>query len=446
MHSQQYRFLPVLLGAAILLTPANSHAKSEITRVSVSSSGAQANSGSSRNNSIPRISADGRFIVFESDATNLVGNDTNNSYDIFVYDRLNRQTTRVSVTSDGTEANDQSTHGAISADGRFVTFTSAATNLVTGDTNNYRDVFIHDRQIHQTKLVSVSSTGVHGNGDSDYSSVSADGRYVAFVSSASNLVLFSDYNSTSDVFIHDMQTGTTSLVSAQPNNTSGNGSSGAPSISGDGRYVTFVSYATNLVANSDTNHDLDVFVRDCQTGTTSLVSKNTSGGAGNSASTAPVISQDGRYVAFTSYATNLIANDTNHQVDVFVRELATNQTTRASLDANGNQLSTASFNPSISADGRYLSYVTNGTDTINNIFFCDRQTNQRSMVSVNADNIEGNGDSTYSTISANGKYVVFESEATNLVAGDTNGSTDVFLYGPPDFPWPMFLPAITKKR
>jgi PKD repeat protein len=200
-------------------------------------------------------------VVFLSDATNLVEGDTNGMSDIFVHDRLSGETRRVSVASDGTESNLGSYDPLISADGRFVLFTSDASNLVSGDTNGVSDAFVHDSQSGETQRVSVASDGRQGNSRSYYHpSISADGRFVAFTSAATNLV-YGDTNLSHDVFVHDLQTGETRLVSLAAGGTQGNNHSVDPFISADGRLVAFHSAASNLVY-SDTNGVADVFVQD----------------------------------------------------------------------------------------------------------------------------------------------------------------------------------------
>src|SRR5438132_1318959 len=247
-------------------------------------------------------------------------------------------TERVSVTSGGTEGNGASLGSALSADGRFVAFDSAATDLVAGDTNGVSDVFVHDRQTGTTERVSVASGGAQGNGSSGLigfafpPALSADGRFIAFVSFATNLVA-SDTNGATDVFVHDRQTGTTARVSvACGGGTQGNRNSGGffvfPALSVDGRLVAFQSDATNLVVR-DTNGATDVFVHDRQTGTTERVSVASGGSQGDSFSAGPVLSADGRFVAFHDTATNLVARDTNGATDVFVHDRQTGPTERA---------------------------------------------------------------------------------------------------------------------
>lgn len=206
-------------------------------------------------------------------------------------------TTRISVASDGSQGNDESTEPSISADGRYVAFWSRASNLVSDDTNDVPDVFVYDRQSEQIRRVSVDSDGAQGNDASSSSSrsyISSDGRYIAFVSGASNLVS-GDTNNEADIFVHDQQTGQTSRASISSDGVQGNGTSFHPSISADGRYVAFMSEATNLVSN-DTNGDWDIFVHDRQSGETKLVSIATNGVQADDRSTYPHISADGRFI------------------------------------------------------------------------------------------------------------------------------------------------------
>ena len=251
-------------------------------RVSVRSDGTEADQASAA----PSISSDGRYVAFESFATNLVAGDGNGLFDVFVHDRDTDgdgiydevaaiSTVRVSVRSDGTEADQASAAPSISSDGRYVAFVSDATNLVAGDNNGLFDVFVHDRDADgdgiydepaaiSTVRVSVDSVGVEGDNDSNSPSISADGRYVAFQSDATNLVA-DDNNGRTDVFVHDRQTGNTTRVSVDLDGVEGNDNSSAPSMSADGKSVTFQSAADNLVAG-DTNAAPDIFVDDLQAG------------------------------------------------------------------------------------------------------------------------------------------------------------------------------------
>ncbi|RQV98619.1 calcium-binding protein, partial [bacterium] len=370
---KNFRFITVftfLCLFLLLVSPALA-APGDTTRVSVHSSGAEGNNASYQS----KISTNGDFIVFCSYAENLVDNDTNGRDDIFVHNITSGSTSRVSVSSTGTQADDSSLFPSISADGRIVVFASYASNLVSGDINDMSDIFVHDRLNGTTNRVSVSSIGVQGNLHSIGPSISADGRYVAFESYSSDLVI-GDTNGVSDVFVHDTSTGSTSLISVNSSNQQGNNHSRFPSISNDGRYVAFQSSANNLVAN-DTNGYNDIFVRDTTTGTTILVSGDALGTFGNGNSYTPSISADGRFVAFSSIARNLIVGDTNGVEDIFVHDTTLGTTIQVSKDSSGLQGNNSSYYPAISADGR---------------------------------------------------YVAFHSTADNLVAGDTNGAIDTFVH------------------
>jgi Tol biopolymer transport system component len=380
----------------------------------------------------PAISADGRYVTFDSLASNLVPGDTNGMYDIFVRDRTAGTTTRVSKSSAGVEGNDYSDSPSISADGRYVAFESLATNLVSGDTNGAYDIFVRDRTAGTTTLVSKNSAGVEGDSGSYSASISADGRYVTFQSSATNLVS-GDTNGMGDIFVRDRQTGTTYLVSRDSAGVEGNGYSDSPSISADGRYVAFYSGSTNLVTG-DSNGYNDIFVRDRQTGTTTRVSKSSAGVEGDGHSSNPSISSDGRYVTFESMATNLVSGDTNGKRDIFVRDRQTGTTYLVSRNSAGVEGDGQSYNPSISADGGYVTFDSGSTNLVSgdtneawDIFVRDRQTGTTTQVSRNSAGVEGDGSSFYPSISADGRYVKFESTATNLVPGDTNGYNDIFV-------------------
>jgi Tol biopolymer transport system component len=401
-------------------------------RVSVDSGGAEGNNDSGYLG--VSISADGRYVAFYSIATNLVPGDTTGSGDIFVRDRQSGTTERVSVDSGGAQGNGGSYAPAISADGRYVAFDGSATNLVPGDTNGFSDVFLRDRQSGTTERVSISSGGVQGNGYSYFPSISADGRYVAFESSATNLVA-GDTNAFVDVFVRDRLSGTTERVSISSGGVQGNGGSDAPSISADSRYVAFQSYANNLVLG-DTNGFVDVFVRDRQSGTTERVSVDSFGAQGNDHSYVPSISADDLYVAFHSYATNLVPGDTNGFADVFVHNRLSFWTERASVSPAGVQGNGNSSYPSISADGRHVAFASTATNLVpgdtngvEDAFIRDRLNSTTERVSVSSAGAQGNGDSgDYGpSISTDGRYVAFESAAAFLVPGDTNGVKDVFI-------------------
>jgi archaellum component FlaF (FlaF/FlaG flagellin family) len=417
-----------LLVVPAYVAPTASAATDSTTRVSVATNGTQANSDSFGS----AISADGRYVAFESEASNLVDGDNNGTADVFVRDRVAGATTRVSLTTGGTQANGGSYLGAISADGRFVAFYSMAGNLVAGDTNGTNDVFVHDRVTGTTTRISVATSGTQANDHSELPTISADGHYVAFSSGASNLVT-GDTNGAYDGFVHDRVTGTTTRASVATDGTQANGRSSSPAISADGRYVAFPSEASNLVA-SDTNGKEDVFVHDQVTGTTSRASVTTDGTQAIGDSNSRAISGDGRYVAFNSSASNLVTSDTNGKKDVFVHDQVTGATTRVSLTTGGAQANDDVSGPTISADGHYVAFsswatnlVADDTNSVLDGFVHDRDTGSTTRVSLTTSGAQANDGSGASAISADGRYVTFQSAASNLVPGDTNGRLDVFV-------------------
>ena len=391
----------------------------------------------------PALSSDGRYVAFRSLAS-LVSEDTNGQYDIFVRDRQTATTSRVSVSSSGAQANASSLYLDISANGQYVAFTSEATNLVEGDSNARQDVFVHDRQTGATTRVSVSSSGIQANESSWSPTISANGRFVAYYTIASNLVP-GDSNSSEDVFVHDRQLGTTTRVSVTSSGVQANSNAFAANISGDGRYVAFLSNASNLVTG-DTNGTTDVFVHDSWTQQTTRVSVSSSGTQANGNSEiAPELSADGRYVVFGSWASNLVANDTNNAKDVFVHDRQTGITSRVSISiygAEGNLSTGLQDSPDISADGRYVVFSSNATNMIpddsngrTDIFLLDRQTGQLLGISRQpTQGSLGNDKSEFAAISGDGTTIAFESSATNLVSNDTNLTRDVFLFRRPNIP------------
>jgi Tol biopolymer transport system component len=434
--------LVVLTSMLLLSAPAMAKPRTLTTRVSVASDGTE---GNSFNFSHPpsALSADGGVVAFESFSDNLVAGDTNGVDDVFARDLQRRKTTRVSVASNGSEGNDLSGSASVSADGRFVAFVSAASNLVPGDSNGVFDAFVRDLKGRTTTRVSLASDGTEGNADSNFvgaPQLSADGRFVAFESFASNLAP-GDTNGTLDVFVKDRATGQTSRVSLASDGTQANDVSYYPSISADGRFVAFLSSASNLVAG-DTNtcgsvipgSCADIFMRDRQTGTTNRLSVASDGTQSDGASESPAISADGRFVSFESFATNLVAGDTNGAFDIFVHNLQTGATTRVSVASDGAQGNSDSRPSSISGDGRFVAFVSYASNLVpgdsNNdadVFIHDQQTGTTTRSSVASDGIQANSGSARPSISTDGRFVAFDSVASNLVPADTNG-IDVFVH------------------
>jgi len=289
----------------------------------------------------PSLSADGRYTAFASDASNLVAGDTNTTRDIFIFDSQNNTVRRLNRSQQGAQANGPSNNPALSADGRFLAFGSDATNMILGDSNAFSDIFVVDTITGAIARESISTAGAQSNGSSFRPALSGDGRYVVFESSATNLVAATTAVGTTHIYLRDRTLGTTVLASQSTGGTAGNGSSIQAALSADGLYVAFASDATNLVG-SDTNGLRDVFLRDVAGGTTIRVSVGPGGiqsvgSAAGGASRAPSITADGRYIAFGSDATNLVVGDTNFVSDVFVFDRISSTTRRLSVAGSGGQ-------------------------------------------------------------------------------------------------------------
>jgi len=398
------------------------------SRVSVTSGGLQGNNLSS---GFIGLSSDGRYAAFSSWASNLVTGDTNNEKDIFVRDRLENKITRVSVTSGGFEVDGDSYSPSISADGRYVAFVSG-NRFVVDDTNGTEDIYVHDRQVGSTVRVSVSSAGVQADRWSDSPYISANGRYVAFRSTARNLVA-GDRNFQPDIFVHDRQTGVTTRVSEASDGAEGNAFCHASvSISADGRYVAFVCDSSNLVAG-DTNGQTDVFVHDRHLSVTARVSLASDGSEGNFSSHSASISSEGRFVAFTSNAHNFVSGDSINP-DIFVHDRTDATTKRVSIASDGTPASGSSGWPGISGDGRFVIFNSDANNLVANdnngavdVFLHDRSLGKTVRVSAASDGTQGNGDSGFQAINAQGNIVAFGSSATNLVSADSNGTSDIFV-------------------
>jgi Tol biopolymer transport system component len=458
------------------------------TRASVSTSGQQGKTQSW----LGGLSATGRHVVFYSAAGSLVAGDTNHVGDVFardrdpdgngIFDEGNDVTTRLSVDSAGAQGNDWSMRCSISADGRHVAYDSLAGNLVPNDTNGVYDVFTCDRDPDGngifdegndvTHRISFGPGGVQGDDASDSPSISADGRYVAFESLADNLVT-GDTNGVYDVFVHDRDpdgngifdegNGVTIRMSISGTGLEADGECHNPRISANGRHVGFDSAARNLVAN-DTNGVPDVFVHDRDpdgngifdegNGDTLRVSVDSAGVEGDLVSHKPALSGDGRYVLFHSLADNLVGNDFNNAIDVFVRDRDPDAngifdegnavTHRLSVDSSGVEGNTTSYAGAISDSGRYVTFYGNSSNLVafdtngeSDVFLhdrdpdangiCDEGNGITTRASVDSCGFEGDHGSSKSEISADGRQVAYVSEASDLVASDTNQVGDIFV-------------------
>jgi Tol biopolymer transport system component len=328
------------------------------------------------------VSDDGNRIAFMSASPGLVATDTDNLRDIFVRDRALATTVMVSISSAGISADKDCNSSRISADGAFVVFSSDSGLLVSGDNNKRLDVFVHELATGVTTRVSVNASGVEGNDDSFDPSISEDGRYVAFTSLASNLVS-GDSNFVSDVFVVDRKTGTVERASLSSGGKELNGPSDQGEISRDGRHVVFTTYATNVDA-ADPDSLQDVYQRDLDAGTTMLVSVNSAGQKNDETAFRGAISDDGQLVAFVSTSSIFVPGDAFSTLDVFVRDLVAGTTTTVCLDNDGNFRT-------------------------------------------------GNGgpvDSNAPWLSGDGSFVVFSTRAEDLLLGDANGSEDVVARAP----------------
>ena len=421
----------LLLGAALPGFPA-------VTGLVSKPSGPDSSDGSSQ---YATVSANGRFVAFASTATNLVPTDTNGVQDIFVWDAESGAIQLVSVGHDGSPANGDSTEPVISDDGRYVAFSSAASNLVPLDSNGAQDIFVYDRSTGRTDRVSLASQGQQANGDCWHPDISADGRVVAFTSRAPNLAAGKTTSTYSDVFVRDRSNGQTTLVSVTAAGVSAAGDSGEPAVSANGRCVAFTSAAYNLTLG-DTNNDYDVFVRDLWVGQTNLVSHDVVMQPGNAASTQPAISADGQFVAFRSVATSLVSLY-YRAANIFLCDRATGLVRcLTQADRFGSSYRGANQNcsaPSISADGHRVAFTSLASNLISgdgnrvaDIYVCDWTTISLvvDIVSVGDDlGTMATSDCQAPGLAAGGSALAFVTAAP-LLAADTNGYPDVYFATP----------------
>jgi Tol biopolymer transport system component len=398
------------------------------SRASVSSAGLQ---GTARSQ-VAAISADGRFIAFQSWAPDLVPGDTNGAQDIFVHDRASGATERVSVATGGAQADGASGRPSLSGDGRFVAFQSFAANLVAGDTNGECDVFVRDRWAGTTERASVASNGAEVGGPSFAPSLSADARFVAFHSSASDLVA-ADANGVSDVFVRDRLLGKTVLASAGSLGSPGNGGSSDASLSPDGGFVAFHSRASDLVPG-DTNQAHDVFLRDLAAGTTVRASLAPGHLQLDGDSLYPSLGDGGRAVAFSSRAASLEKGPVDGRWQIYVRLPASDRTWLASASSSGAPGQGGSHRPSLAADGRSVAFQSEAPNLVPgdsngkfDVFLRHLPAGPTQRVSLGPAGIQGNGDSGLPALSGDGGVVAFESWSATFAAGDTNADWDIFV-------------------
>jgi Tol biopolymer transport system component len=377
------------------------------------------------------ISGDGRWTAFQSAASDLVAGDSNGREDVFLRDLWSSAFVLASVSSAGGQGNDASRQPSTSNDGRYVVFQSFASNLVDGDTNGASDIFLRDVASGTTTRISVRSDGSQSEGLCRYPFVSRDGRYTAFESSASDLV-DGDDNGTKDIFLHDRIARTTVRASVAEDGGSPNGECFSPAISPDGRYVAFSSAASNLVPG-DANGEVDVFLRDLLLAQTELVSRPASGGADGS-SFQPSLSDGARLVAFTSQAANLVAGDDNGFADVFVKNRIDGSLTLASVSTLGASTDWDVYGTRITANGRFVAFYSNASTLVPpdgnwraDAFVRDLELGVTIRASETEFGTLPTADVFYPTLSDDGRYVAFQTSAANMVPGDPNGTSDVFV-------------------
>ncbi len=388
------------------------------------------------------MSASGRYVAFSSNAANLVANDRNTVSDVFVRDLSLLTTVRVSISSTGAEANGPSGNCSIDASGRFIVFQSAATNLLAGGTNGKQQIFLKDRASRQIELVSCSSSGVQGSGDSYRPTISQDGRFVAFSSKATNLVT-GDLNKQDDVFLRDRLLGTTELISIADGVPlkQGSGASMHSYVSGDGRYVAFESLSSNLVSG-DTNGFSDVFVRDRVNYRTELVSKSSAGVQGNRAGYLGSLTPDGKFVTFVTESNNIDPLVTTVAGHIYRRDQAEHTTQLVTVNSNGVPADNGSYTPCMSNDGDRIAFISSaknfddipGVGTAN-VYIRILSASKTELVSASTLGIQSRGDSYKTTISGDGGIVGFISDAPDLNPDSPFLATAyVRVLGDP--PWP----------
>ncbi len=420
------------------ITPYDIYNNRDVFLLNRSTSSVQLVSGHTPNSNgssgdIVSLSADGRYVAFSSNATNLVLNDNNDKKDIFVKDRRSGTMQLVSINSDGTQGNSDSTNPSISDDGRYITFESFSDTLTSGDTNSKTDIFLHDRQNHTTILVSKNGS-TESNDHSIRANISANGRYIVFKSDASNLVADDD-NDRQDIFLKDMNTDTIELISIASDGTQANGQVNmSATVSADGRYVSFRSNSSSLTS-VDLNSKPNIFLRDRTAQTTTCISVPYDGSVIDGYTYNPTISDDGSSVVFESRATNLVAGDTNGYNDIFVYSLATQEISRITANSNNDH----SYGTSISANANFIAYrsgassiVTGDTNSLFDAFIYDRDANVTTRVNLNNESEQALGGTTYNpSISADGSTVAYMSNANNLVKSDNNNRGDIFVSNNP---------------
>ena len=444
-HSPQNRPYGLLL--LLSLTPLCGSAAAQVERISLATDGTQADKGSYQ----AVVSDDGSVIAYRSNATNLVETDTNEWSDIFLRDLTAGTTERISLTPGGDQTASYSKAPSISADGQRIVFEGRPSGF-----SGITTVVVFDRATDTVldplpdTLSGAATTPAQARNDP---SISGDGRFFVFQTDSPLTNAFpssirpttTDSDTLPDVYLYELDTLTTPPLEHVSRFTDSPDLSAElqadnrnPFLSETGRYVVFESFSDQLA--DDDNNQADILRKDRDTGLLQLVSATQAGTSGNAASLEPAVSDDGNVVAFRSGASDLVAGDTNGRLDIFVRDVSANVTERVSIASDGSEANQNSFEPDISGDGRFVVFRSNATNLV------PGDTNQRPDIFVH-DRLSGaterigqppgrqsNGSSANPSISGDGRWIVFESDATNLVLNDTNEARDVFRAPNPLFP------------
>jgi TolB protein len=375
------------------------------------------------------LSADSHYGVYASLANNLVEGDTDGFLDVFLRDMMTGKVLRVSRSTTGGPANGDSGEPEISADGRVVVFCSGASNLVPGDTNGRADIFVYRVATQRIKIASVDRDGGPTDGDSCSPSISANGRYIAFESDASDLATGDD-NGRLDIYLSKVRTGKNTLASHTPDGSVLDFDSQDSSVSGNGRFVSYHSYG-ELVPDDD-NSDLDVFVYDRRTDRNMRASSTPDGSAGDGGSARADLSDDGRFVVYHSSASDLVEGDTNDDIDVFRTSIRTGRSTLVTVRPDGGPVDGDSINPSVNGNGRYVTFGSRSPDhmpdlpiTNATIFVRDLDKGKTRLVSKHLDGSPTTSGAYDPSIS--GRFITF-STGDRLTSRDTNTHWDIYRY------------------
>lgn len=392
------------------------------------------NVGGNLDSESPVLSGDGTKAVFTSHSNNLVENDsTPNEIDLYLKDLKTGQITLVNQTQAGKQVIGWLSAATISDDGTTVAFSSYTDDLPPTNNDGFYDLYVKDLRTGAVTLVSRAQDGGDANGSSFSAALSADGTKIAFLSQASNLVT-GDTNGWGDIFVKDLTTGKTTLVSQAVDGSPGNGPSSNPAISGDGTKIVFSSSADDLVPG-DGNGGEDIFVRDLNTGKTILASRAADGRQASGGVGIPSISDGGTKVVFSSNDDDLAPDDGNGTDDVFLKDLVTGKMTLISRDQDGKPGNGQSILPTISGNGTRIAFTSvaalvpkDGPASAYDIYVKDLTTGAMILASETGDGVQSNGSSFAGVISADGSHVGFQSFADNLSSDDANGgSTDIFV-------------------